>query len=126
MADITTDVYRQKIAKAVGGAGTVPAITTVVLGTGGQNSDETPKVPAGSVAGLYNQVLSKAAPAPTYPTATSVQFQITVNPADLPANTKINEIGFKASDGTFAGMSTFYAKATDGSTTMTFTGTLQL
>ncbi len=126
MYDVTSNAYRAKMAQAVAGTGTLPPITTIVVGTGGLDANGNPIVPPGTEAGLYHQVLSKAAPAPTFPTLTTAQFTLTINPADLPANTQINEAGLIASDGTFAEHSTFYSKATDGTTTLTVQVQMQL
>jgi hypothetical protein len=125
MYDVTTNVYRQKISQAVAGAIALPTISTVVIGTGGVDGSGDPLTPAATDTGLYHQVLSKPVSGVTYPTSTSVQFSITVNPNDLPANTPINEIGLFDNAGDFVTHSTFYSKATDGSTTMTFNVQLQ-
>ena len=124
--DVTSDAYRAKLAQAVGSGAPVPKIATVVVGTGGQDQAGERKVPLGTDTSLFTQVLSKPTGAPTYPTPTSAQFTITINPGDLPANTKINEAGLIDNSGSFAAHSTFYAKATDGTTTMTINVAMQL
>lgn len=120
MYDVVTNYYRQKIAQASAGTATLPVITTIVVGTGGTDANGNPLQPSGSDTSLYNQVLSKATSAPAFPSQTSAQFSITVNPADLPSGNHINEIGLKDSTGALVAKSTFYDKITDGTTTMTF------
>lgn len=126
MYDVTMSAYRAKIAQAVGSGTALPKITTVVIGTGGVDANGNPIQPADGETHLYNQVLSKPPSSVTYPSSTQVQFTVTINPGDLPAGTKINEIGLIDSAGTFAEHSTFYTKQTDGTTTMTLSVTLQL
>jgi len=117
--DITTNSYREKMAKAVAGTEALPKITTICVGTGGLDVSGNPKTPIGTETGLYNQVLTRSVGTPTFPTATQAQFELVISPTDLPANTQITEAGLFDEDGDFASISTFYIKATDGSTTMT-------
>lgn len=126
MNDVTTNAYRAKLAQAVAGTATLPKIATVVAGIGGLDVNGAPIVPSGNEGGLYHQVLSKAAPTPTFPTSTTAQFVIMINPGDLPAATPISEVGLFDSSGDFAAISTFYDKKTDGTTTMTFQINMQL
>lgn len=124
--DITTDAYRAKLAQAVAGIISLPKIATIVVGDGGVDGTGTPKIPVGDEVELSHQVLSKAVGTPTFPTPTQAQFEIIVLPTDLLANIKISEVGLFDQDGTFAAISTFYAKATDGTTTMTIDVIVQL
>jgi|SRR5579875_674121 len=123
MFDITTDYYRQVIAKAVSGNGnTLTTASTIAVGTGGVDANGNPLTPASTDTGLYREVLRKniSSAQISYPASNQAQFSITVNPNDLPANTQINEIGVFDNAGKLMTKSTFYSKATDGSTTMVF------
>lgn len=122
--DVSNQAYRAKLAQAVTGVA-LPAIATIVVGSGGVDGSGNPLSPPGTETGLYNQVLSKAAGTPTLISSTCVQYTITINPADLPAGTNINEVGLKDSTGTLVTHSTFNSKQTDGSTTMTINAQMQ-
>lgn len=126
MYDLTMSAYRAKMAQAAGNGTAVPKIATIVVGKGGVDSNGNPIQPKDGETALYNQVLSKAAGTPTFPSSTQVQFSITINPGDLPSNTPISEIGLIDSAGTFAEHSTFTVKNTDGTTTMNLQVTMQL
>ena len=126
MYDLTMSVYRAKLAQAVGNGTVVPKIATIVAGTGGVDANGNPIQPQDGEFALYNQVISKPAGTPVYVTSTQVQFELDINPGDLPAGTKINEIGLIDASGTFAEHSTFYTKQTDGTTTMKLQVVMQL
>lgn len=126
MYDLTMSAYRAKMAQAIGGTKAVPKIATFVVGTGGVDANGNPIAPVDGETKLYNQVLSKPVTGPVYPTATSVQFSVEIDPADLPVKTPICEMGLIDAEGTFVYHGTFYVKNTDGTTTMPLTATLQL
>lgn len=122
--DVSNQAYRSKLAQAITGV-TLPAIATIMIGTGGVDGNGNPLSPSGTETGLYNQVLSKPAGTPTFISSTMVHYTITINPTDLPAGTPINEVGLKDSAGTLATHSTFYSKNTDGTTAMTINAQMQ-
>lgn len=122
--DVSNQAYRAKLAQAVTGVA-LPAITTIVVGSGGVDGNGNPLSPSGTETGLYNQVLSKPAGTPTFVSSTLVQYTMTINPSDLPAGTPINEVGLKDSTGTLVTHSCFYSKNTDGTTTMTINAEMQ-
>lgn len=110
MATARTKVYREKLARAVAGLAPMPLITHIAIGTGGVQSDGTPKLLTGEETGLFTEVLRKSV-TPLLHEKTTVRYSLAVvADVDGVSDMGINEIGIFDSDGDLAAIKTTTTK----------------
>lgn len=116
---VTTDIARQKMAKARAGDITLPVITQMAFGSGGTDASGVPIAPNGSDVGLNHELLRKAIASHTYPVPTTCRYVGILEKTDLAGET-INEIALYDSDGAMVCKKTFTNKVKDGDMEMIF------
>lgn len=120
MASVKTAKGREKLAKALTGDKVLPKITKIVFGSGGTNSNGSPKTLSGNEIALFSKVIEKNV-SKSYPVTTTARFSASLN-ADLDnlIGVNINEAGLVDEEGDIVALKTFTNKGMDSGTIIEF------
>ena len=116
---ITTNVAREKMAKARAGEASLPAIVQMAFGDGAVDVDGNPIAPSGSDATLKNELLRKDIDGYTFPVPTTGSYSCTLLKTEL-VGMNVNEIALVDSAGDLVAIKTFTNKSKDGDMEMVF------
>lgn len=111
---------RKKLAEITSGKIiSMPAITHVVFGTGGVETNGDPKQPNENQTALFNEVKRYPVDEITYPVETTARYTTSIPEIDL-IGVKISEVGLLDDEGTLCAMKTMYVKQKDENVKFTF------
>lgn len=123
MANVKTNKGREKMAKAHNGTAALPAIVTMVFGTGGVDGAGNPRGLTGSETSLFTQVIQKtgAQVTKTFPNPYTARYTCTLD-ADVDSliGRNINEAGLVDAAGDLIAIKTFTNKGMEARTIIEF------
>lgn len=123
MASVKTNKGREKLAKAHNGTAPLPAVVTMVFGTGGVDGSLNPRALTGAETALFAQIISKTGVkvTKTFPTPYTARYTCTLD-ADVDGliGKNINEAGLIDADGDLIAMKTFTNKGMETRTIIEF------
>lgn len=120
MASIKTNKYREKLAKALAGTATLPAITRIGLGSGGVDVSSNPRALTGDETALFNPLVEKDAVI-TFPTPYTTRYTVTIDAdSDNLVGVNINEAALRDAEGELAAIKTFTNKGLETGTVLEF------
>lgn len=121
---VITKARREALCKATSkGSATNPInpISHIVFGDGGVDASGNPIAPVDTQTALTHAIGTYPIDeAPTYPTATTARYTVTIPENDLPG-ASISEAGLVDSSGMLCAIKTMYVKRKDAGVTFTFT-----
>lgn len=118
---IVTEYRRKSLCEITSGAiSTLPAITHVVLGSGGLNEDGTVKAPEAKQTALNHELGRYKVDAPTYPIPTTARYTVTV-PEDELVGAVISEAALADAEGNLCAIRNMLPKGKDEGVEFTFT-----
>lgn len=123
MASVKTNKGREKLAKAHNGTSALPAVVTMVFGSGGVDGSANPRSLTGAETQLFNQIMEKtgAQVTKTFPTPYTARYTCTLDAdVDLLVGMDINEAGLIDAEGDLIAMKTFTNKGMDTRTIIEF------
>lgn len=100
---VTTDLIRQKLAKALAETGRIPVIKYLAFGTGGVDQDNVPIPPDPTMNALRNEAFRLPVESVEYPVPTTADITVYVESAEY-NGTEISEFGAIDEDGDFIGI----------------------
>lgn len=110
---VITKKGREKLCKAHAGDISLPAITYMVLGSGGVQEDgQTVIPPTGEETELKNQLIKKELTGHSYPQDTTCRYSMRLTKEEL-ANVYISEQGLVDTEGDLVAYKTFLPKGKD-------------
>ncbi|GBF34154.1 hypothetical protein DCCM_3266 [Desulfocucumis palustris] len=126
---VTTNTYKEKMAKAMVGDAPLPEITQMAFGTGGHAPGDpfTPVPPVATATALEAEIPDsrKNIDGYSFPTATTARVTCTLAKPDLNGNV-LTEIALIDADGDVAVIKTFAGKAKDNETSLIFDHDIEL
>lgn len=123
MASVKTNKGREKLAKVHNGTAALPAVVTMVFGTGGVDGSLNPRALTGAETALFTQVIVKTGVqvTKTFPTPYTARYTCTLDAdVDNLVGRNINEAGLIDAAGDLVAMKTFTNKGMDPGTIIDF------
>ncbi len=118
---IVTEYRRKSLCQITSGKiSAIPAITHVVLGSGGLNADGSVKTPSAKQTALNHELGRFKADAPTYPVETTARYTVTVPEGEL-VGAVISEAALADSAGNLCAIRNMLPKGKDEGVSFTFT-----
>lgn len=117
---IVTLRRRSDLVKASAGAITLPVITGMAFGDGGEDGEGNVVAPAEDQTGLKHELYRKEIDGYSFPADTTCRYNCTLKEPEL-ADTDISEIGLYDVNGNIVAIKTFKRKGKDADLEMTFT-----
>lgn len=100
---VTTDIIRQKLAKALAETGRIPVIKYLAFGVGGVDQDNVPIPPDPMMNALRNEAFRLPVESVEYPVPATADITVYVESAEY-NGTEISEFGAIDEDGDFIGI----------------------